>query len=157
MDVQDAFMHQPTSYQRNSHASNSVISINDLLSNLYSQAEQASSVDTMQKPIEIKLSPSDAVSNSDIVHNDDGGFDDNTWEFTDNFSEKRNNDEAYLFSVEDDHLVSSSKLELNNFVDFYYRLKDELCFIAKVHIESLKVCSRKKQLSYILFIFSLSE
>ncbi|CAI9764759.1 unnamed protein product [Fraxinus pennsylvanica] len=138
VDVQDAFMHQPTSYQRNGHTSNSVISINDLISNLYSQTKQASSVDTVQKPIEIKLSPSDAVSNSDVVHNDSGDFDDNTWEFMDASSGKRNNDEASLFSVEGDHLISSSKLQLNNFVDYYSRLMDELCFIAEVHIERLK-------------------
>lgn len=136
-------MHQPTSYQRTGHASNSVTSVNDLISNLYSKAEQASSVDTLQKPIEIKLNPSDAVSNSDVVYNDNGDFNDNTWEFMGDSSEKRNNDEASLFSVEDDHLIGSSKLQLNNFVDFYSRLMDELCFIAEVHIERLKVCARK--------------
>ncbi|CAA2984413.1 Oligopeptide transporter 5 [Olea europaea subsp. europaea] len=138
VDVGDAFMHQPTSYQRTGHASNSVTSVNDLISNLYSKAEQASSVDTLQKPIEIKLNPSDAVSNSDVVYNDNGDFNDNTWEFMGASSEKRNNDEASLFSVEDDHLIGSSKLQLNNFVDFYSRLMDELCFIAEVHIERLK-------------------
>ncbi|KAL2491883.1 hypothetical protein Adt_27511 [Abeliophyllum distichum] len=138
VDAQDDFMHQSTSNQRNGHASDSVISISDLISNLYSQAEQATSVDTVQKQTEIKFSPSDAVSNSDVMHNDDGDFDDNTWEFTDAFSQKRNNNEASLYNVVDEHLISSSKLKLNNFVDFYYRLRNELCFIAKGHIESLK-------------------
>ncbi|KAI3473464.1 hypothetical protein Pfo_031392 [Paulownia fortunei] len=43
-DVQDVFMHQSTSDKRSSHTPTAVFSINDLISSLYSQSEQTSSI-----------------------------------------------------------------------------------------------------------------
>ncbi|GFP93163.1 hypothetical protein PHJA_001460600 [Phtheirospermum japonicum] len=130
-EVQDLFMHQSTD-QRNSHTSTRIISVNDLISSLYSQAEQTSFVNPVEKPAKTQLSLSDAVSRSIIVNHDDF-FDDNSWNFKD-ASQKRVDTEASLCSNED----ASSKLKLNDYLDFYSRLKEELCFVAKCQLERLK-------------------
>ncbi|KAI3473465.1 hypothetical protein Pfo_031393 [Paulownia fortunei] len=41
----------------------------------------------------------------------------------------------------------SSKLKLNNCLDFYSKLKEELCFVAKCHIASLKQAQGNAALS----------
>ncbi|KAL3623991.1 hypothetical protein CASFOL_032807 [Castilleja foliolosa] len=131
LDVQDLFMHQSTD-QRNSHTPTKIISVNDLISSLYSQAEQTSIINPVQQPANTQSSLSDAVSGSIIVNHDDH-LDDDSWDFKD-ASQKRVDTEESLFSNED----ASSKLKLNNYLDFYSRLKGELCLVAKCQLERLK-------------------
>ncbi|KAG8391005.1 hypothetical protein BUALT_Bualt01G0143000 [Buddleja alternifolia] len=130
LDVQDTFMHQSTSDQRNSHTPTTVIS--DLISSLYSQAEQTSSVNTVEKPTTL----STAVLSSDLV-NDADHLDDNSWGFQD-ATQTTLDTEASLFNSGDTYLSISSKLKLSNYLDFYSILKEELCLSAKCHIESIK-------------------
>ncbi|KAL7157758.1 hypothetical protein ABFS83_02G098300 [Erythranthe nasuta] len=134
-DIQDLFMHQSTSDQRNSHTPTSVISINDLISSLYSQTEQTSIVNTVQNPTETQLGLSSAASDSNIE--DDEDLDDDSWDFKD-ASQTIVDSAASNSSIGDTYMSISSKLKLNNYLDFYSKLKEELCFVAQFHIESLK-------------------
>ncbi|KAL0422019.1 UNVERIFIED_CONTAM: hypothetical protein Slati_3224800 [Sesamum latifolium] len=135
-DVQDVFTYQSTSNQRNNHTPTTVMSINDLISNLYSQTEQISSISTVQTPSETQLSLSNAVSSPNRV-NDDDHLDHDSWDFKD-ASETSFDSEASLYTVGNTHLSVSSRLKLNNHLDLYSKLKEELCFVTKCHIESLK-------------------
>ncbi|KAI3472332.1 hypothetical protein Pfo_031232 [Paulownia fortunei] len=144
-DVQDVFMHQSTSDKRSSHTPTAVFSINDLISSLYSQSEQTSSINTVQKPTKTQLSLSNAVSSSNIV-NDDDHLDDSSWDFKD-ASQTRVDSEVSVSSIGDTCMSISSKLKLNNCLDFYSKLKEELCFVAKCHIASLKQAQGNAALS----------
>ncbi|KAL0357340.1 UNVERIFIED_CONTAM: hypothetical protein Scaly_1419700 [Sesamum calycinum] len=135
-DVQDVFTYQSTSDQRNNHTPTTVMSINDLISNLYSQTEQISSISTVQKPSKTRLSLSNAVSSPNRV-NDDDHLDHDSWDFKD-ASQTRFDSEASLHGVGNTDLSVSSRLKLNNHLDFYSKLKEELCFVTKCQIESLK-------------------
>ncbi|KAL0364782.1 UNVERIFIED_CONTAM: hypothetical protein Sangu_0575800 [Sesamum angustifolium] len=135
-DVQDVFTYQSTSDQRNNHTPTTVMSINDLISNLYSQTEQISSISTVQTPSKTRLSLSNAVSSPNRV-NDDDHLDHDSWDFKD-ASQKRFDSEASLHGVGNTDLSVSSRLKLNNHLDFYSKLKEELCFVTKCQIESLK-------------------
>lgn len=140
-------MHLSTSEQRNSHIPNTAISINDLISSLYSQAEHTSSTNTVHKSMETQLSLSNAVSSSDVVNGDD--LDDGSWDFKDaedldggswdfkDASQTIVDSESTISTIGDTHM--STKLKLNSYLDFYSKLKEELCFVTKFHIESLKV------------------
>ncbi|XP_011087384.1 uncharacterized protein LOC105168888 isoform X2 [Sesamum indicum] len=135
-DVQDVCTYQSTSEQRNNHTSTTVISISDLISNLYSQTEQISSISTVQTPSKTRLSLSNAVSSPNRV-NDDDHLDHDSWDFKD-ASQTRYDSEVSLYSVGNTHLSVSSRRKLNNHLDFYSKLKEELCFVTKCQIESLK-------------------
>ncbi|XP_057763713.1 uncharacterized protein LOC130985005 isoform X2 [Salvia miltiorrhiza] len=137
-DVQDFFFQQSIPAKRSDHIASSVNSINDMISNLYSQAEQTSSTNTEHNLIESQLNPSSVVSSSNLV--DDGGDDDdddNSWDFKD-ASEVRFDSEAPLTSTGDAYMSQSSKLKLDNYLDFYSKLKEELCFVVKHHIDRMK-------------------
>ncbi|KAK4402202.1 hypothetical protein Sango_0960900 [Sesamum angolense] len=135
-DVQDVFTYKSTSDQRNNHTPTTVMSINDLISNLYSQTEQISSISTVQTPSKTRLSLSNAVSCPNRV-NDDDHLDHDSWDFKD-ASQTRFDSEASLHGVGNTDLSVSSRLKLNNHLDFYSKLKEELCFVTKCQIESLK-------------------
>lgn len=129
-------MHQSSFERKDNHTAKKVVSINDLISNLYSQIEQTSSMNPVQNPDEtlLDLQSTDPISN--LLNNDDL-LDDSSWDFKD-ASQMIGDSEASLSSMEDTY--ASTSVKLNNYLDFYSKLKKELYFIAKRHIESLKVC-----------------
>uniref|UniRef100_A0A5B6ZLA6 Synergin gamma C-terminal domain-containing protein n=2 Tax=Davidia involucrata TaxID=16924 RepID=A0A5B6ZLA6_DAVIN len=146
LDSQDVFMYKPAPSPRNGiNYQGSKVSINDILSNLYSQAEQIPSVDSTQKPTENGFDPIGTVFDSNLVNGDDD-FDDSAWEFKDASSQTSAKDETSL-SPGDAHQNYSNKLKLDNYVDFYCRLKDELCFVATCHLDSLKKARSSAALS----------
>lgn len=115
-----------------------VNSINDMMSNLYSQTEKIS-INTQLNLTESQSNPSSVVSSSDLVNGGGGGDDDDSsWDFKD-ASEMRFNNEASLASMGDPYGNNSSKLKLDNYLDFYSKLKEELCFTVKHRIDRLKV------------------
>ncbi|PIN12260.1 hypothetical protein CDL12_15132 [Handroanthus impetiginosus] len=144
-DVQDVFMHQATSNQRNSGTPTSVISISDLISSLYSQAELTSSINNIEKLTTAPLSLPDVVSGSNLV-NDGDHHDYSSWDFKD-ASQKRVNGESSARSVGETYPSIHSELKLNNYLDFYSKLKEELCFVAKCHLETLKQAAGNATLS----------
>ncbi|CAK9160131.1 unnamed protein product [Ilex paraguariensis] len=151
LNVQDDFMHQPVSHPRNVQRQGSTISINDLISNLYSQAEQIPSVGTMEKQTVNELSSTERMFDSNSV---DGGddFGDGSWEFKDASSQTRAENQTFFLSLGDAHQNISPKLKLNNYVDFYCKLKDELCFVARCHLDGLKVDKINKIFSHVIII-----
>uniref|UniRef100_A0A2P2JNB7 Uncharacterized protein LOC105134166 n=1 Tax=Rhizophora mucronata TaxID=61149 RepID=A0A2P2JNB7_RHIMU len=94
-------------------------SINDLISNLYSQAEQNKSVTT-----------------SDLANGDDD-FDDNSWEFNYATTGNRSEDQTSILDLEKSHETYSVN-ELDDYISFFTKLKDELHNFAVFHHEDLK-------------------
>lgn len=138
LDIQEAFLHQSTSYKRDNWGSNSTISINDLFSDLNSQADQISSLDFVHKPIQNGLNPSeDLLGFNEAKDTDD--FDDSSWEFKDASLERGVENGSCLHnSWNVDHSPHASQLELNLYVDFYSKLIQELHFLANCHLKNLK-------------------
>ncbi|XP_047946543.1 uncharacterized protein LOC125192909 isoform X2 [Salvia hispanica] len=135
-DVQDIFSHQSIPAKKSDHIASSVNSISDMISNLYSQAEQTSSLKTEHNLSESQLNPLSVVSSSDLVDNDDDD-DDGSWDFKD-ASGMGFDIKASLTSTGDAYMSKSSKLKLDSYLAFYLKLKEELCFIGKNHIDGLK-------------------
>ncbi|KAF5952239.1 hypothetical protein HYC85_010183 [Camellia sinensis] len=145
LNIEDAFTYAPSSHLRNGISSRgSNISIHDLLSNLYSQAEQIPSVEKTEKLTGYGLDSSDKVLDPSLMKCDDD-FDDASWEFRDASSQTR--DQTSLHSPGEAHQKFSTKLKLNNYVDFYCKLKDELSFVCKCHLGSLKKAQNTASLS----------
>lgn len=124
-------------------------SINDMIANLYSQAEQTS-VNTEHNLTESQLNQSSVVSSSNLVAGGGGDDDDSSWDFKD-ASEMRFDSEASLTSTVDPYRSKSSKLKLDNYLDFYSKLKEELCFVIKNHIDRLKVLTSEDSFTQFLF------
>ncbi|KAL7235154.1 hypothetical protein ACSBR1_018616 [Camellia fascicularis] len=145
LNIEDAFTYTPSSHPRNGIGSQgSNISIHDLLSNLYNQAEQIPSVDKTEKLTGYGLDSSDKVLDPSLVKCDDD-FDDVSWEFRDASSQTR--DQTSLHGPGEAHQKFSTKLKLNNYVDFYCKLKDKLSFVCKCHLDSLKKAQNTASLS----------
>ncbi|KAL3814695.1 hypothetical protein ACJIZ3_015963 [Penstemon smallii] len=132
--IEDTFVHQSTSDPKSSLTPTPVISVNDLISSLYSQAEQPS-ISSVKIPTKFELNFSNEVSSSN-QENDDDSLDDNSWDFKDAFSQTEIYNETSCNSFADPSI--SSKLKLNDCLDFYSKLKEELCLVAKCHFDSLK-------------------
>lgn len=135
---QDASVHTFTTYTTNTNRnSSSNLSINDLLSSLYSQAEQSTSV--CNAPNEYENGPHSVVrpEESGLVYPDDD-FGDDSWEFKDAPVAKAQF-ESFVTPIVASPTESSTKLQLDQLIDFYSRLKDESCYIALNHFKTLKV------------------
>ncbi|KAA8536878.1 hypothetical protein F0562_029356 [Nyssa sinensis] len=113
---------------------------------IFIQAPQIPSVDSTQKPTENGFNSVGTVSDLNLVNGDDD-FDDSSWEFKDGSSQTGAKDQTSLLSPGDAHHNYSNKLKLDNYVDFYCRLKDELCFVARCHLDSLKKARNAASLS----------
>ncbi|CAI9102247.1 OLC1v1000488C1 [Oldenlandia corymbosa var. corymbosa] len=128
-NIDDAFILQPAPSKGNDHSPKLPTSINDLISNLYSQDEHVSSSSPVSNLVENGLGPSNTVSDAN---------DDSSWEFKDSFSHDVAESGRSPYENENADERSSSKLKLQSYVDFYSKLQDELYFIAKDHLASLK-------------------
>lgn len=138
-NIEDIFVPHNASYSKNDRSPDSNISINDLISNLYSQAEQISPSHSVQVPNSISDNPQDSVSNSNLVNGEDD-LDDGEWEFKEGSSPMRTDNDTSLLTSEDPPKKSFSKLNLDNYLDLYSKLRKELCCHAKRHLDELKVC-----------------
>ncbi|KAL5566100.1 hypothetical protein UlMin_029264 [Ulmus minor] len=104
------------------------LSLNDLISSLFSHSEQNTSVNHTPNISENAMPSAMEMLEPDNVNHDDG-FDDDSWEFKDASS---------VIDIEALPGKSSSKLQLTEFVDIYCKLKDESCFLALSLFEKLK-------------------
>lgn len=128
--IQDDFTFKPASFHRNTQSQGSSLSVDDLFE-LYSQAEPVNSVDSLEKPTENGLDSTDGVLDSKLM--DDGDdFEDGSWEFKVAVSPTITKDTPQSIATE---------TNLNNYADFYCKLKDELCAVARYHLAGLKVCT----------------
>ncbi|KAK6911530.1 hypothetical protein RJ641_023623 [Dillenia turbinata] len=137
INLQDAFM--SPAYSKNSLASQgsnvSSTSIQDLISNLYSQAEPISSLESMHKIHENGSESAQVVNDSGSVDVEDD-FDANAWEFKDASTERRDENQASCFT--DSYQPISTELKAEDYLHFYGKLKDETFFVAGSHLDNLK-------------------
>lgn len=138
-NTEDIIVHHNASHSKNDRSPDSNISINDLISNLYSEAEQTSPVHSVQVPNSISFSSQDSVANSNLLNGEDD-LDDGEWEFKDGSSQMRTYNDISLLTFEDPPQRSSSNLNLDNYLDLYFKLRNKLCYHAKCHLDDLKVC-----------------
>ncbi|KAD5960561.1 hypothetical protein E3N88_12033 [Mikania micrantha] len=113
------------------------LSINDILSDLYSQAQpmnsdgeedllQSTSQEYASHVVDDKDKGNDNDNNNDNNNDNDDDFNDDSWEYKDaSFQLKKENQNSF-------------KKKLNNCMDFYSNLKDDLCVVASQHLHSLK-------------------
>lgn len=111
------------------------ISINDLISSLYNQADQNTSVNHMQSPCEDHLGSTQKA----VLIDDDGDFDDDSWEFKGSFSTSIGESQISTPADGDTHVKYSTNVEQKEYADFYSKLKDELYAVARCHLDNLKV------------------
>ncbi|PON43944.1 hypothetical protein TorRG33x02_332410 [Trema orientale] len=133
---EDVSTNKPTSYPSYStKAPGSNLSINDLISSLYIQSENNTPVNDTPKVSENGMATTMRALESDLVDHDDD-FEDDAWEFKDAFLDTKAQNQTFVSHVEDSQ--SSAKLRLEDFVNFYSKLKDDSCFVALSHFENLK-------------------
>lgn len=136
---QDVSNHIPAFLSTNSFKTpGSSLSINDLISSLYSKVEHNTSENHTPIESEHGMYSATKVVELDLVKHDDE-FDDDSWEFKDAFTNNQVQDQTFITCVEDSSTKSSTKLQLNDCLEFYSKLKDESCFVAMGHLENLKV------------------
>ncbi|XP_060219121.1 uncharacterized protein LOC132645888 isoform X2 [Lycium barbarum] len=136
-NIEDIFVPHNASYSKNDRSPDSNVSINDLISNLYSQAEHISPVRSAQVPNSISVSPQDSVSNSNLLNGEDE-LDDGEWEFKDGSSEMRIYNDISLLTFEDPPQRSFSNLNLDDYLNLYSKLRNKLCYHAKCHLDDFK-------------------
>lgn len=123
-------------------------SINDLISTLYIQAGEKVSVNSTAMPSENGCGSTQSVINPKLV-SEDNDFDEDSWEFKDAFSGSGAEKQNSFLSVGKFHNYPVSNEELNNFVNLYSKLKDELSYIALTHLDNLKVSRLLKCISFL--------
>ncbi|XP_042488435.1 uncharacterized protein LOC122068635 [Macadamia integrifolia] len=183
----------------NGHGFDPSVSLTDLISTLYSQAEGIPVDNSMKKPTEDEFSSSKVGVNADLVNGEDNfdgnswefkdafsetmvedelssirvdvssanstgkpteaqvgpnsdlsgeaDFDENSWEFSDAFSETNVEGQSYVFDISDADRRFPSESKLKNFVDFYSRLKEESRIVALHHLDCLKKAQKVAAIS----------
>ena len=127
------------------------ISINDLISSLYSQSEKNASLNHISNPSENGLPSSQTEVCSNLV-NGDNDFDDDSWEFKGDISGTRGENQKSPLGFGDSYEKYSTKTGLNDYVDVYSKLTAELCFVALSHLDNMKV-GRVLESLFVLLLF----
>ncbi|XP_050380759.1 uncharacterized protein LOC126797994 isoform X2 [Argentina anserina] len=117
------------------------VSITDFISSLYSQVEQDTPKTHIPKEIESTTThPVTTMLESDFVGDDgdDDGDDgdDDSWEFKDAVSKDQNS--TSIANVEDSLKDTCTQIQVDDFVEFYCKLKDESYFLALYHLDQNK-------------------
>ncbi|KAG6701467.1 hypothetical protein I3842_08G166300 [Carya illinoinensis] len=124
--LQDIASFTPISNPRDAIKSpNSNMSINDIISSLYSQAEQSASFNYTSPASDYGMHSNTTVFESDLVNGDDD-FDDGSWDFKAAGSETGAEDRTSDIDLGDSQKTLSTALELNNCMDLYSKLKEGL-------------------------------
>lgn len=113
----------------------SSVSINDLISSLYSQAENNGSINSSPEEDENGINSSPRMSHSDFGNDDD----DDSWEFKDASPDVNMPDQTYVTILEDLPQLSSTKLQFDCYMDFYHKLNLVLNHVVHGLLENLKV------------------
>lgn len=127
----------PPASKVSSNDPGSSVSIKDLISTLYSQAEQNGSVNHRDSPNDNGFGSTKQEVAPNLVDEDDG-FDDNSWEFKGALSGSGDGNQKSVLGVQDSSNWYSTEAGMNVYEDFYSKLKDELCFVALSHLDRLK-------------------
>nr|GMD07894.1 probable serine/threonine-protein kinase DDB_G0282963 isoform X1 [Ipomoea batatas] len=129
--VEDGFICHLTSFPKIEKKQEPVISINDLISSLYSQAEHTSSISSLQNLSDV-VEPPDSGARSNLVNGEDA-FGDESWEYKGGIPLGTEN-KTSIFHHGDSLPSSLSIRKLDNYVDFYSELKKELSLYSKYHL-----------------------
>ncbi|PPD68649.1 hypothetical protein GOBAR_DD34479 [Gossypium barbadense] len=133
---EDVSILKPTTTNAGLKDTRSNISINDLISSLYSQSETNTSLNPISNPSENGLLSSQIDVGSSLVNGD--SFDDDSWEFKGAVSGTGGENQNSSFSFGDSYEKYTIKTELNDYLDLYSKLTTELCFVALSHLENMK-------------------
>ncbi|XP_038887012.1 uncharacterized protein LOC120077179 isoform X2 [Benincasa hispida] len=121
----------------------SSVSINDLISSLYSQAENNGSIKSSPEENENGINSSPRMSHSDFGNDDD----DDSWEFKDASPDVNMPDQTYVSILGDLPQLSSTKLQFDCYMDFYHRLNVVLNHVVDGLLENLKKVQSNAPLS----------
>lgn len=135
-----------TSYAKNSNKSSS-IPINDLITSLYNEADQNTSVNQIGKASNGQINSS--VVESDLIVSDDE-FDDSSWEFKDASCRDEDKNSSSALALGESCTTVVSRSELNECIELYCKLKDALCSIVLRHIDNLQVGRLKTEFTFML-------
>lgn len=113
----------------------SSVSINDLISSLYSQAEKNGSINYSREENENGINSSSRMSRSDLGNDDD----DDSWEFKDASPDVYVSDQTYVTILGDLPKQSSNQLQFDCYMDFYHKLNLALNHVVHGLLENLKV------------------
>nr|GMD22204.1 probable serine/threonine-protein kinase DDB_G0282963 isoform X1 [Ipomoea batatas] len=141
--VEDGFISHLTSFPKIDKKQEPVISINDLISSLYSQAEHTSSISSLQN-LSDAVEPPDSGASSNLV-NDEDAFGDESWEYKGGIPQGTEN-KTSIFHHGDSLPSSLSIRKLDNYVDFYSELKKELSLYSKYHLGNLQEAGKELDL-----------
>lgn len=127
---QDEIFQKPTSDPRNGfNAQGLRLSIHDLLSNLYSQAQPTLSVDRNKSPTEDGVHSPRKTEDTTTVGDDDD-WDDNSWEFKDALSETGIEEQSSSASPGTvPQFLSEAMTSLQICMDLYVKLREFLCIL----------------------------
>uniref|UniRef100_A0A803KP81 Synergin gamma C-terminal domain-containing protein n=1 Tax=Chenopodium quinoa TaxID=63459 RepID=A0A803KP81_CHEQI len=136
LNLQNEVAPMPTLTPANSFSGQKpVISIKDLVSNLYSQAQLTSSVDSTVKPAENGVqSPLNVAVTTSFEEDDD--WDDDSWEFKGAYSD--NGVGEQLSPAIPGYIAQKQLPELRIYMDFYDQLRGSLCFLLSCQLDDLK-------------------
>ncbi|XP_048236151.1 uncharacterized protein LOC8285553 isoform X2 [Ricinus communis] len=135
---QDISTQMPTSNSRDSIKSPRVdMSIDDLISSLYIQTEQNDSVNCAQNLSETGLDSTKTASISDLT-NANYDLDDDSWEFQDAVTGAEAEDQTSVLGIGESQTKYSAKGKLNDCVQFFSTLKEELQRATLCLFENLK-------------------
>ncbi|XP_022965571.1 uncharacterized protein LOC111465430 isoform X2 [Cucurbita maxima] len=126
-----------TSVTREGHDAknpDSSVSINDLISSLYSQAEKNGSIKYSPEENENGTNSPSRMSYSDLGNEDD----DDSWEFKDASPDVNVPDQTYVTTLGDLPKQSSAKLQFDCYVDLYHKLNLALNHVVHGLLENLK-------------------
>ncbi|KAL0552524.1 hypothetical protein IC582_011640 [Cucumis melo] len=121
----------------------STVSINDLISSLYSQAENNGSIKSFPEENENGIIPSPRMSHSDFGNDDD----DDSWEFKDASPDVNILDQTYTTTLGGVPQLSSTKLQFDCYMDFYHKLNLVLNHVVHDLLENLKKARSNEFLS----------
>ncbi|XP_021742477.1 uncharacterized protein LOC110708611 isoform X2 [Chenopodium quinoa] len=136
LNLQNEVAQMPTLNPVNSFSGQKpAISIKDLVSNLYSEAQLTSSVDSTVKPAENGVhSPPKAAVTTSLDEDDD--WDDDSWEFKGAYSD--NGVGEQLSTAIPGNVAQKQLPELQIYIDFYDELRGSLCFLLSCQLDELK-------------------
>lgn len=137
---QDVFSFKPATSVRNGinmPVSSSNISLNDLIFDLYSQAEKIPAVVSTRDHAEDEYSSPQIGLNSTLENVEDD-FDRSSWEFK-AASEAEDKYSGPVVGLGSIHQKFPMESKIVGYIDFYSNLKEEAGFIVLHHLDDLKV------------------
>lgn len=123
-----------TSEGRDNKNPGSDVSINDMISSLYNQAEKNGSTNYSPEENENGINLSSRMSHSDL-----GNDDDDSWEFKDASPDVNVTDQTYVTILGDLPEPSSTKLQFDCYMDFYHKLNLALNHVVHGLLGNLEV------------------